>query len=415
MTTFYVDPDRKVSISYEDLITELNSRNQRHPIVYTDDPSEIMLEILLAILGGEELTLLDSEFSEETLASLGYDSDQIHTTEPVPNFQIDKPENLLAQIENTDSELTLTVYTSGTTGIPDPVDQTLNDLTRSVRQSEDFRDHVWAFAYNPTHLAGLQVFFQAILNLNPLIYIFESSSDQIGHMILDHGITHISATPTFYRLRLQQLDDTYRSVRRLTSGGERFETSLQESLREIFPDAEFRNIYAITEAGTLLESDGEVFNIPKKYSEKLKISEGNELIIHKSLLAKSVEQSLEGDWYHTGDIVESVDTGEFRFVGRKSDFVNVGGYRVNPHNIEQQISTVEGVAAAVVYSRESSVTGNILVAGIQPAADVDPDTAKQQVKNEIKKLERWKQPRIVNVVKDINRSRSGKRIRGDSE
>jgi acyl-coenzyme A synthetase/AMP-(fatty) acid ligase len=270
---------------------------------------------------------------------------------------------------------------------------------------------VWAFAYNPTHFAGLQVFFQAVLNCNPMIYIFEQPAMKIGEIINKYGVTHISATPTFYRLRLQQLSGSYESVVRLTSGGEKFEPSLQQSLEKIFSDAKFRNVYAITEAGSLLESEGELFQIPEERSDKIRITEDNELVVHKSLLGKSVSDSLDGDWFHTGDLIEDVDGDRFRFVGRRSDFVNVGGYRVNPHQVEEHINTVDEVDVAVVSARESSVTGHILVAEIQPTEDVDSDVVKSAVKDKVDELERWKQPRVIDVVDCIDQSRSGKRVR----
>ena len=411
MTVFWIDEARDVQLSYEDLITELTEREYRHPVVYTEDPSEVLIEILLAILGDTELTVLDAEFSTETLASLGYEGDVGSNTQPAPEVELDSPAELAAEIDDADDQWTLTLYTSGTTGTPSAVDQTLAGLTRSVRQSDRFSNHVWAFAYNPTHFAGLQVFFQAVLNCNPMIYIFEQPAKNIGDMIDEYGITHISATPTFYRLRLQQLSDSYESVVRLTSGGEKFEPSLQQSLEKIFPDAKFRNVYAITEAGSLLESDGELFQIPEERSDKIRITEDNELVVHKSLLSKSVSDSLDGDWFHTGDLIEYVDGDRFRFVGRRSDFVNVGGYRVNPHEVEEYINTVDEVGAAVVSARESSVTGHILVAEIQPTEDVDPDVVKSAVKDKVDELERWKQPRVIDVVDCIDQSRSGKRVR----
>lgn len=415
MSLFWFDEVRNVRLSYEDLIAELTERDQRHPVVHTDDPSEILVEILLAILGDLELTLLDSEFAAETVTDLGYEADIGSNTKPAPEIDINSKEELVSEIERADNQWSLTVYTSGTTGTPTAVEQTLEGLTRSVRQSDRFKNHVWAFAYNPTHFAGLQVFFQAVLNCNPMIYIFEQSSDQIENLIDEYEITHISATPTFYRLRLQQLSGTHESVMRLTSGGEKFEPSIRESLQEIFPNAKFRNVYAITEAGSLLQSDGESFSIPDERSGKIKVTDENELVVHKSLLGKSVLDSLDEDWFHTGDLVEYIDEDRFRFVGRESDFVNVGGYRVNPHEVEKHINTVDKIDAAVVTARESSVTGNILVAKIQPAKNADPDEAKRTVKEKIDTLERWKQPRIIDVVDSIKQSRSGKRIRNGAE
>lgn len=415
MTVFWVDTLRDVQLNYDDLITELVERESRRPVVYDDDPSEVLVELLLAILDGSEVTLLDPEFSTETLTSLGYEPDVGSTTRPAPDAEINSPAELVSRIEAADNQWTLTLYTSGTTGTPSAVEQTFEGLTRSVRRSSRFRDHVWAFAYNPTHLAGLQVFFQAVLNQNPMIYIFDQPVGQIDDLLEEYGVTHISATPTFYRLRIQRLSGTHESVVRLTSGGERFEPSLREALLEIFPNSEFRNVYAITEAGSLLESDGELFCIPDDREDEISVTDDGELIVHESLLGRSVPDDLDDGWLHTGDHVEYVDENLFRFVGRESDFVNVGGYRVNPHEVEARINGVDEVDAAVVTARESSVTGNILVAEVRPAQEADRDVTRAAVKEAIDGLERWKQPRMIDLVDEIDLSRSGKRIREENE
>jgi acyl-coenzyme A synthetase/AMP-(fatty) acid ligase len=291
------------------------------------------------------------------------------------------------------------------------VEQTLDGLTRNIKRDERFENDVWAFAYNPSHFAGLQVFFQAIANLNPIIYIFEQDIVQIREAIEEYEITHISATPTFYRLRLQRLNGEFPSVRRLTSGGERFEPSLKESLQNLFPNAKFRNVYALTEAGSLLESNGELFQIPQRFSDQIRVTEENELAIHKSLLADSVADEVSAGWFYTGDLVEYQTENQFRFVGRESDFVNIGGYRVNPHEVEEIINNVDSVKAATVSARESSVTGHILVAEVEPIAGVDSERVKETVKSTVDGLEKWKQPRIIDIVDEIDQSRSGKRVR----
>lgn len=411
MSLFWVDDQRGYSLSYQGLIEELNKRDIRHPVVKTDDPAELFIELLLAIFDDGELVLLDEDFSDDTLSQLGFDEDALSEEEPIPEIDIEHPREISSKIGQVDGDWSLGLYTSGTTGTPERVEQTLDGLTRNVKRDEKFENDVWAFAYNPSHFAGLQVFFQAIANLNPIIYIFEQSIDQIREAIEEYEITHISATPTFYRLRLQRLNGEFPTVRRLTSGGERFEPSLKESLQNLFPNAKFRNVYALTEAGSLLESNGELFQIPQRFSDQIRVTEGNELAIHKSLLADSVADDVSDGWFYTGDLVEYETENQFRFVGRESDFVNIGGYRVNPHEVEEMINNVDSVKAATVTARESSVTGHILVAEVEPIAGADSEEVKETIKSTVDGLEKWKQPRIIDIVDEINQSRSGKRVR----
>ena len=411
MSLFWVDDQRGYRLSYRDLIEELNKRDIRHPVVKTDDPAELFIELLLAIFDDGELVLLDADFSDDTLSQLGFGEAALSKEEPMSEIGIEHPREISSKIGQVDDNWSLGLYTSGTTGSPERVEQTLDGLTRNVKRDEKFKNDVWAFAYNPSHFAGLQVFFQAIVNINTLIYIFEQNVDQIQDAIEKYDVTHISTTPTFYRLRLQRINGEFPTVRRLTSGGERFEPSLKQSLQDLFPNAKFRNIYALTEAGSLLESDGELFEIPLRFNDQIRVTEDNELAIHESLLADSVASNIEDGWFCTGDLVEYVTGEQFKFVGRESDVVNIGGYRVNPHEVEELINKLDDVKAATVIARESNVTGHILVAEVEAVAGADSARVKEAVKSKVDALEKWKQPRVVEVVEAINQSRSGKRVR----
>lgn len=51
-------------------------------------------------------------------------------------------------------------------------------------------------------MAGLQVFFQAFANKNALINVFNKNRVEVYELLSEYHVTHISATPTFYRLLL---------------------------------------------------------------------------------------------------------------------------------------------------------------------------------------------------------------------
>ena len=141
------------------------------------------------------------------------------------------------------------------------------------------------------------------------------------------------------------------------------------------------------------------------------IGDDGELLIHKSLLGISDDIILEGEWYHTGDVVERLDENTFRFISRKTEMINVGGYKVNPHEVEKAIREIEGVLDVRVFGRSNRVTGNIVMAEIVAKnAEVKP-----YIESEISKLNKhfqsWKVPRIVNFVDLIEQTRTGKKVR----
>ena len=171
-------------------------------------------------------------------------------------------------------------------------------------------------------MAGLQVFFQAFENTSMLVNMFSMQRQKVYSLINQYHITHISATPTFYRLLLP-FEKEYSSVERVTFGGEKSEYNLYESVKLIFPNAQINNVYASTEAGSLFASRGDCFQIPESIRDKFKVEE-DELLIHKSLLGRSESFSYSGDYFRSGDLIEWVDKANFlfKFKSRKNELIN---------------------------------------------------------------------------------------------
>ena len=110
--------------------------------------------------------------------------------------------------------------------------------------------------------------------------------------------------------------------------------------------------------------------------------------------------------------LRDISCGKFEILSRDSDFINVGGYKVNPLEVEEIIMQVEGVVDAVAYGRENSVTGKLLVADIVVSDGVDSMLVKKAITNKINsELQAYKLPRIIKVVEHIKKSRTGKKVR----
>ena len=205
-----------------------------------------------------------------------------------------------------------------------------------------------------THFAGLQVFFQALFNINTIVYLFEKKFNEVYFDFVKYEITHISCTPTFMKMFLPSVKKDLIDVRSITFGGEKFDSKIEKELEKKFSNATVKNIYASTEAGSLLKGEGEFFLIPKRYNELIKIK-NNELLIHKELLGASESFNLVGDWYNTGDIVEFKDEKRFKFINRKSEIINVGGYNVNPFEVESIIKEIIGVKDVIVFGDHTRI------------------------------------------------------------
>ena len=239
-------------------------------------------------------------------------------------------------LKKVESRVPVDFHTSGTTGIPKKVTHTYESLIKNIKINTKFREHVWGLTYDPNKIAGSQVILQSYLNSGKIVNLFGRPSNEVGYLIDKFGVTHISATPTFYRLLEPK---TFSKVVQVTFGGEAVSGQVFKKFNQLFPNASIKNIYASTEFGTLFASNNEYFTITDKISSFVKI-EDDKIFIR------------EGDlWYDTEDVIEWVDTKNFRIVGRSTNMINVGGNKVNPIKIESYINKLDGVKNSYVYGK----------------------------------------------------------------
>lgn len=407
MELFFADIGSNTTISWKELLKDLNRSTTYNPYCYHSDFYEIFKHIILSLLLEEELILLDSDFSNEEVEKLTGRSNFSSFTKIIDPRKlpiISLKNELISKIKNTGPQWNITLFTSGTTGLPKKVKHTFQSLNRFVKITEKNTDDVWGFAYNPTHIAGIQVFFQALLNGNSIIRLFELSTDLVFNSIEQYGITHISATPTFYRL-LYPINKIFPNVVRITVGGEKFDEKTIDKLKPAFPNSKITNVYASTEAGTLFAAKGDVFTVKAEMEEFVKI-ENNQLFIHKDMMG--LTENKINSWYNTGDIVEIVSENplQFRFVSRKNEMINVGGYKVNPNEVEEAIRTINGISDVRVFAKSNSVLGNIICCEI---VKFDENLDEAKIRSFLQtQLQEYKIPRFIKFVNELSTTRTGK-------
>ena len=359
---FYVDSKEGLSISYDELLADINQSNSIKTYCKCNSFYEIFLHLIASLVSGSEIVLLDSDFTDDEVIKLVGDSSLLsNSTLVVDNLTID---NFYQKIYAGASTWRISLFTSGTTGLPKKVTHTFQSLTRFLKVSAKHKESVWGFAYNPTHIAGLQVFFQALMNQNTIVRLFGLDREQLFSEIENNQITNISATPTFYRLLLPA-KGSYISLLRITSGGEKFDEHTVSQLTSMFPNARITNVYASTEAGTLFASSGNDFTIKSEFRHLIKTVD-NELFLHHSLMGDSSSIVLVDGWYPTGDLITVVSEEPFifNFTSRKNEMINVGGYKVNPSEVEDAIRLYSGVKDVCVYSKANRILGNIVCCDI---------------------------------------------------
>lgn len=413
MKTFWIDTYRNIKVTFEDLLLDLSKSKINSNIIGNEDPYQCFKDLLLAFSQGDSIELLDYDFSSIELENLKKNQNITESNKSFDTYNWSDVKTLLEAIKNNWEKVKVSLYTSGTTGKPKKVTHTLKKLSSNIKTGSSFSNNVWGFAYNPTHFAGMQVFLQAIFNQNTIINLIDLNQNEIMQAIAKYKITNISATPTFYRKLLSYNSQPMLSVERVTFGGEKFDLSFIEKISKIFPNAKIRNLYASTEIGGLFSSKDDIFTIHEKIKPFVKFTNDWQLLIHKSMVGEFDQTGKIVDgMYYTGDFVEMISESSFRFIGRNSEFINVGGYKVNPHEVENEIRKVEGVVDVTVKARKNSVTGNIVTAEVEKLKKFNSEKLQEEILAYLKPaLQSFKIPRIIKFVDKLDITKTGKKKR----
>ena len=398
--------DEGETLSYGGLLEYANARKAERPVLKPRGISDFLKSFISSVANGEDVTLLDAGMTEAEISATGV-PDPDKTWPAGKSRAFESAGELVGAFMESPSRISL--FTSGTSGAPKMVSHTVRSLSRGLRRGAKHAGDVWGFAHSPTHMAGLQVLIQILANENRAANLFRKPEAFISDAFDSFGITHISASPTFYRMLLAS-GRAHPSVRRVTLGGERSGRGLHAALLGIFPNARINNVYASTECGSLLCSSGEFFFVPEDLRGLIKI-DGRELLVHSSLLGASSGLEADGGFYRTGDMVEWEPGGaRFRFVSREGSSANVGGYKVDMEEVEDAIRRMPEVSDAAVRAVKNSVTGAMLCADVKPApgARVDIPGLRAFL---AKSLQPFKIPRIIRFVDEIESTGTGKKKR----
>lgn len=283
--------------------------------------------------------------------------------------------------------------TSGTTGKPKKIIHNYKTLVKNIKIKEELKDSVWALTYDYTKMAGSQVILQSYLNKSKIVNLFKKSYNETIHLIKKYNVTHISATPTFYRLLTNNI---FEKIKQTTIGGEPVDINLINSLKKMFPNAKITNIYASTEFGTLFSSNDYCFEISEKIKQFVKI-------INETIFIKK-----NNEWIDTGDKIEWLESNKFKIIGRELSMINVGGVKVNPIKIESAINSLYYVLNSYVYGKNNSIMGTVVIADIVLKNNVDKNTIKKDLE---KNLNKYEIPLKINIVDHIDLNSTGKIIR----
>jgi acyl-CoA synthetase (AMP-forming)/AMP-acid ligase II len=320
-------------------------------------------------------------------------------------------------------EFPVLILTTGTTGAQKGARHDWARLARSVRHPDERSAARWLLAYNLNQFAGIQVLLHVLVSGATVVAPPSNRPQDALATIREQEVTHISATPTFWRLLAGRLDPESAAelaVAQITLGGEAAPESLIGNLRELFPEARISHVYAGTEFGSVVSVRDGHAGLPASVLERgddadvqFRVVDGELQIRSRvGMLGYHQGESRGEDWQPTGDLVELRD-GRIHFVGRKTEIINVGGAKVHPLPIEELAAGVEGVELASAYGRPNPVTGQIVALDVVVSNGSDPKAVEAGIREACEALPRAGRPRRIRFVDELE-TRGNKLIRGEA-
>jgi acyl-CoA synthetase (AMP-forming)/AMP-acid ligase II len=306
------------------------------------------------------------------------------------------------------------VLTTGTTGAPRGVRQDWNRVLRGAARITPAPEQRWLLAYGLHQFAGLQILVHVAAAGATLVAPAPRRPREGLAAIHDHGVTHVSATPTYWRFLLAELRSDPRpmpSLAQLTLGGEAVPAPLLDALRVAFPGAHISQVYAASEFGSSGSMrDGraglsvDVLERGAAADVDMKIVDGQLWVRSRiGMLGYYGEPEIDDPdgWRASGDLVDVVDD-RVLFRGRTSEIINVGGVKVHPLPIEERVGAVPGVDVARVYGRPNAMTGSIVAVEVVAAPDTDTDALAAQIRAACADLPAAARPRSITFVDTIS-------------
>jgi long-chain acyl-CoA synthetase len=312
----------------------------------------------------------------------------------------------------------LILFTSGSTGKPKGV---VHDLGRLLMKFQKRRPAMLTLNFLLfDHWGGLNTLLHCLSNNSAVVLPENRTPANICHMLEQHRVELLPASPTFLNLLLLSREYVGRdlsALRLITYGSEPMPSTTLTALRNAFPNVELRQTYGLIELGVLraksLSSDSLLVKVG---------GEGYDLRVVNDILQIKADSAMLGylnapspftddGYFITGDRVEL--KGEYmRFLGRDSELINVGGQKVFPAEVETILLECELVAEAVVFGEANPITGEIVCADVQLRnPGNEPDARRTIRKFCAQRLEPFKVPVKIRFVEGGLTSDRLKRLR----
>ena len=361
--------------------------------------------------------------------------------ENAPEFV--RPENV-----NTNDDISIIYFTSGTSGNPKMVAHdftyplghivtgsywhNLNEESLHLTVADTgWGKAVWGKLYGQM-IAGASIFVYDHEKFTP--------ADMLK-MIQEYKITSFCAPPTIFRFMIREDLTKYdlSSLKWATIAGEALNPSVYQEfyeltgikLREGFGQTETTCTVLTTpwmepKPGSMgkpnpaynvdiVMGDGRSAEVGEQGEIIIRIDENNKpngLFLGYYRDEARTKEAYHDGIYHTGDVAWKDEDGYFWFVGRNDDVIKSSGYRIGPFEVESALMSHDAVVECAITAVPDPIRGQVVKATIVLAADYKDKAGEALIKELQDYVKRvtapYKYPRIIEFVNELPKTISGK-------
>ncbi len=221
------------------------------------------------------------------------------------------------------------------------------------------------------HIGGVNTLLHVLSSKGTAVLPPDRSPKTICELIERHRVQVLPTTPTFINLLLMNDLERYdlSSLSVLAYGAERMPAAALARLQEKLPNVKLMQNYGLSEVGimrTQSESSGSLWMKIGGEGFQTRVVDGLLEIKARTAMVGYLNEAspfTEDGWLKTGDRVET--KGEYlRILGRASDIIIIGGEKVYPAEVEDQIALMPGVVDVVVLGQPNAITGQLVKAEV---------------------------------------------------
>ena len=228
---------------------------------------------------------------------------------------------------------TLTVKTSGSTGIPKEIQVEKDRMIQSAHLTCSFlglqKDDTALLCMPLQYIAGKMMVVRCLISGLDL-YVIPPSGNPLKDRDIHFHFAAMIPLQVFNTLQSDIETQRLQQIKSLIIGGGSIDTGLEEKLKD-FPNSVY-STYGMTETLShiaLRKISGQKASI--KYQPfdtvSLSLSEEGTLIIKAPLVCKET--------LYTNDVAEIYEDGTFRIIGRKDNIINSGSIKIQIEKLEE--------------------------------------------------------------------------------